>query len=156
MMQTTRYTHPQTSNSLGFFDATETSKFLSPVRFTCSETVSGIAAVSGDLNVITGIDNAAAAAAAAGAGAAATHHLHVLGPLAGKLDHATAARPVPPFCKTGSCKPAAHASLPKIAIQKAELESKGDRVARLAASSGSNHSREYSTCGRFEGRSQWK
>ena len=151
MMQMTRYTHPQTSNSLGFFDATETSKFLSPVRFTCSETVSGISAVSGDLKVITGIDNAAAAAAA-------THHLHVLGPLAGKLDHATAARPVPPFCKTGSCKPAAHASLPKIAIQKAALESKGDKVAHLAASSGSNHSRESPnrTCGRFEGRSQWK
>jgi hypothetical protein len=90
MMQMARYTHPRTSNSLGFFDATETSKFLSPVRFTCGETVSGIAAVSGDLKVITGIDNAAAAAAA-------THHLHVLGPLAGKLDHATAARPVPPF-----------------------------------------------------------
>ena len=77
MMQTTRYTHPQTSNSLGFFDATETSKFLSPVRFTCSKTVKGIAAVSGDLKVITGIDNAAAAAAAA---AAAINHLHVLGP----------------------------------------------------------------------------
>ena len=50
---------------------------MSPVRFTCSETVRGIAAVSGDLKVITGIDNAAAAAAAA---AAAINHLHVLGP----------------------------------------------------------------------------